>query len=168
MSRSVVVAALMLPAACGDSGTRAGRGTDTAPPIVAAADTGSKDDCPVTGRWAQCMLLYRLERAGFSVRADSLTEVREPPLTITGKRLPIGRGEIVFFVYADSGSRSRDQAKLDRNAFIPPTRETSIRDRTLVANQNLLVIMTVMNETYRERLANNIMAGPPQPAKHSP
>jgi hypothetical protein len=163
VSRSAV-AVLLAAVACGDSTKTAAR-ADSALPIVAAADTGWKDNCPVTGLWAQCTLLYRLERGGLTVRADSMTEAREPRLSIAGRRLPIARGEIAFFVYADTGSRSRDQARLDTAAFIPPSRLTGIDSRTLIGNQNLLVIMKVPNETYRERLANAIMAGPPQPAK---
>jgi hypothetical protein len=167
-SRSRAAAALVLLAACTDAGKSVARATDSALPIVAAADTGTKANCPVTGLWAQCLLLKRLEQSGFAVRTDSLREVREPSLSIPGRRLPIGYGEIAYFIYADTGSRARDQAKLDTTAFISAARETGVRDRTLIANLNLLVIMKVLNGANRERIANAIMAGQPQPAKGTP
>ena len=138
-------------------------------PIVAAVSTGSVTDCPATGLWAQCSVLKRLEQAGLAVHADSLTEIHDPPLSIAGKRLPIAKGEIEIFLYADSGSRVRDAAKLDKKMFIDPSRQPSIlRERTVVANENLLVLMNIANETNRERIANNLMAGPPQSPRHQP
>jgi hypothetical protein len=159
---------MLLAIACGEKSS-AGRAADSALPIVAAADTGSAKDCPATGQWLQCSVLKRLERAGLSVHADSLTEIHDAPLSIAGKRLPIAGGEIEIFLYADSGSRVRDAAKLDPKQFIPPSSEPSIlRQRTIVSNENLLVLMNVANETNRERIANNLMAGPPQPPRQQP
>lgn len=165
MTRSAFAAALLL-LAC-DASPKRGAPADTGQPIVAATDTGSKDDCPVTGLWAQCTLLYRLERSGFTVRPESLTDVREPRLAIVGRRLPIGHGEIAYFIYADTASRARDEARLDAAAFISPARETGPHDRTLLASQNLLVLMRVLNGAYRERIANAVLGGPPQPHKPS-
>src|SRR5205807_5025568 len=91
-----------------------GSATDSGLPIVAAPSTGSPRDCPATGLWMQCSVLKRLEQAGLAVHADSLTEIHELPLSIAGKRLPIANGEIEIFLYADSVSRRRDAAKLDR------------------------------------------------------
>jgi hypothetical protein len=157
---------MLLAIACGEKSS-AGGAADSALPIVAAADTGSAKDCPATGQWLQCSVLKRLERAGLSVHADSLTEIHDAPLSIAGERLPIAGGEIEIFLYADSGSRIRDAAKLDPKQFIPPSQEPSIlRQRTIVTNENLLVLMSVTNETNRERIANNLMAGPPQPPKN--
>jgi hypothetical protein len=157
--------AILLAIACSEK-SNAGRAADSALPIIGAADTGSARDCPATGQWLQCSVLKRLERAGLSVHADSLTEIRDAPLSIAGKRLPIAGGEIEIFLYADSGSRVRDAAKLDPRQFIPPSREPSIlRQRTIVTNENLLVLMNVANETNRERIATNLLAGPPQPPR---
>lgn len=158
---------MMLGAGCAEKASvkaAADRG-----PIVAAASTGTATDCPATGLWAQCSVLKRLEQAAFAVHADSLTTISEPPLSIPGKRLPIANGEIEIFVYADSMSRLRDAAKLDSTAFIPPSRQRTVRrERTVVTNANLLVLMNVASEAYRERIANYLMAGPPQPPKNPP
>jgi hypothetical protein len=168
LSHRRFIAALVLLASCGNEESRHDRTPDASLPIVAASDTGSKDNCPVTGLWTQCILFKRIERMGLTFHAESLTAAREPRLAIAGRRLPIAHGDIMFFIYADTGSRSRDEASLDTTAFIPPSRETGVRDRTLIGNQNLLVIMKVFNGTNRERLANAIMAGPPQPVRQSP
>jgi hypothetical protein len=139
---------------------------DTTGPIVAAPSTGSQTDCLTDGLWKECSLLYRLERSGFGIHHDSLAEVHEPGLRVSGKRLLIGRGTVDFFVYADTLSRAREQAKLDPTLFIPPSAQSSIlKQRTLIANYNLLVLMDVAGDAYRDRIANAIMAGPPQPPK---
>jgi hypothetical protein len=160
-----LVAATMLLAACGDQAARRTQAIDTTLPIVAARDTGTNDDCPVTGLWSQCLLLKRIERMGLTFHVESLSQTTEPHLSIAGRRMPIAHGDISYFIYADTGSRVRDAAKLDSSAFISPSRETGIRDRTLIANENLLVIMRVFNGANRERLANAIMGGPPQPVR---
>jgi hypothetical protein len=166
-ARCSVAAVAMVLAACAEKAV-VHAVADTLP-IVAAPATGSATDCPATGLWAQCSVLRRLEQGGLAVHADSLTEVHDPSLSIAGKRMPIANGEIEIFLYADSGSRLRDAAKLDKKAFIDPSRQPSIlRERTAVTNENLLVLMKVTNETNRERIANNLMAGPPQPPKNRP
>ena len=153
---------MVLGAACAEK-SRVKSAADSGLPIVAAASTGSATDCLATGLWAECSVLKRLEEAALAVHADSLTVVTDSPLSIAGKRLPIANGEIEIFVYADSGSRLRDAAKLDTTAFIPPSRQRTVRrERTVVANANLLVLMDVASEAYRERIANYLMAGPPQ------
>jgi hypothetical protein len=159
---------MLVAVACtkGDSG--ATHRADSALRIVAASDTGTKDNCPVTGLWSQCLLFKRLERMGLTFHPESLTDAREPRLSIIGRRLPIAHGDMTFFIYADTGSRARDQANLDSTAFISPARETSVRDRTLMPSQNMLVILRVYNGTNRERLANAVMAGPPQPPRSTP
>jgi hypothetical protein len=168
LSRRTLIAALLIIGACRNPESRDRRAPNVSLPIMAAPDTGTKDNCPVTGLWTQCILLKRIERMGLTFHAESLAGASEPRLSIEGRRLPIAHGDITFFIYADTGSRSRDEGRLDTTTFIPPSRETGIRDRTLIANQNLLVIMKVFNGTNRERLANAIMAGPPQPIRQSP
>jgi len=165
MSPRLAVPAMLLAAACAEKASPR-LPSDSGLPIVAAASTGSPTDCPATGLWAQCSVLKSLDRAGLAIHAESLAVISDPPLSIAGKRMPIANGEIEIFLYADSGSRLRDAAKLDSKAFIPPSRQPSIlRERTVVTNENLLVLMKVANETNRERIANALMAGPPQPPR---
>src|SRR5437764_12080307 len=100
LSRSLVAAAFVL-VACSRPDSAAAHRADSSEPIVAATDTGSNDNCPVTGLWSQCLLFKRLERMGLTFHPESLTEAREPRLSIAGRRLPIARGDITFFIYAD-------------------------------------------------------------------
>ena len=163
------VGSVLVALACSNGSKQVSGRADSALPILPATLTGSATDCLTTGLWAECSVLRRLEQAGLAVHAESLAVVREPSLAISGKRMPIARGEIAIFIYADTGSRGRDEAKLDAKQFIAPDAEPSIlKQRTLVANQNLLVLMNVTNETNRERISNALMAGPPQPPKRAP
>jgi hypothetical protein len=162
------LALVVLLAACG--GDKATPAVDTSQPILAAAPVAPGDStCPATGLWARCSVLKSLERAGLNTHADSAQDVTEPPLAISGFEIPIGRGRIRVFLYADSNSRRRDQAKLDPKAFVSPNREPGIaRERTLVPSANLLVLMNVLGSLNRERIANALMAGPPQPPSKRP
>jgi hypothetical protein len=135
---------------------------DTTLPIV-AAPTPTDTVCSRTGLWTLCSVYYRLERSGLTVRKDSARQVKEDALAIGGVELPIARGTIRIFLYADSLSRLRDEAKLDKTKFVTPAQEPGIsRQRTLVHNANLLVLMDVLNGANRERIANALMAGMPQ------
>jgi hypothetical protein len=139
---------------------------DSGPPIVADTATSIAHDCPVTGHWSRCLILRRIEQAGLTVRRESLTVIHESPLTIDGLRLPIARGEIHLFIYADSAMTRRDMARLDMTQFVMPDAEPDIRRRTLVRSDNVLVLMNVANGANNERIGNAVMAGPPQPARH--
>ena len=151
---------------CSNGSRQGGGRADSALPVLPSTTPGSKTDCLTTGLWAECSVLTRLEQAGLVVHADSLSDIRERPLTIAGKRMPIAHGAIALFIYADTGSRSRDQARLDPTLFIAPSAQPSIlKQRTLIANQNLLAMLDVANEANRDRIANALMAGPPQPPR---
>jgi len=163
--RGARVIAVALAIACGGDASRPPL-IDTSGPVTAAPATGSTTDCLTDGLWKECSLLYRLERSGFAIHRDSMDAVHEPRLKVAGKRLLIGRGTVDFFVYADTMSRARDQARLDSTLFIPPSREpTILKRRTLISNYNLLVLMDVAGAAYRDRIADAIMAGPPQPPR---
>jgi hypothetical protein len=51
---------------------------------------------------------------------------------------------------------------------IPPRDPVFGRQRSLVPSANLLVLMDVSNSKNRERIANALMAGPPQPPSKKP
>jgi hypothetical protein len=162
---------LALLAACGGGGPReAASSGDTTQPILAAVASAPGDtSCPATGSWARCSAIKAIYRAGLNPHADSAKDVTEPPLSIPGFELPISRGKVRFFIYADTASRQRDQAKLDTALFVIPPRDPGLRgERTLVPAANLLVLMDVANSRNRERIANALMAGPPQPPSKKP
>jgi hypothetical protein len=155
---------LALLAACTSEKKSVLVGADSGAPIAAAPVPAPGDtSCRATGYWARCSIIKSIERAGLNSHSSSLKEVSEAPLSIGGFELPLSRGTVRFFVYADSQSRKRDQAKLDTSLFVSLNKDPSMRKRTLVAAANLLVLMDVMNSKNRERIAYAMMAGAPQP-----
>jgi hypothetical protein len=167
--RCLSFALLVLLGGCGGADKDA-TASDTSQPIVAAAAPAPSDtSCPGTGLWARCSVLKGLERAGLNTHADSATQVVEKPLSVPAIEIPIARGHIRIFLYADSNSRRRDAAKLNRKQFILPVQEPGFaRERTIIENANLLVLMDVARSLNRERIANAMMAGPPQPPSKHP
>jgi hypothetical protein len=162
--------ALALLAACGGDPDRAASATDTTQPVLAAREPAPGDtSCPANGLWARCSVIKGIERAGLNSHADSAKDVAEQPLSISGFELPLSRGTVRFFIYADSNSRRRDQARLDSTLFVKPPREPGLRgERTLAASANLLALIDVANSRNRERIANAVLAGPPQPPSKKP
>jgi hypothetical protein len=144
-------------------------GVDTTRPIAAAPVAAPGDtSCPATGYWARCSIIKAIERQALNAHADSAKDVTDAPLSITGFELPLSRGSARFFVYADSNSRKLDQLKLDTSLFVSPQKDPSMRKRTLIPIANLIVLMDIMNTRNRERIANAMMAGAPQPPSKKP
>lgn len=137
----------------------AGAATASAP--TATGDTG----CPETGKWAECSVLYRLERAGLAPHVDSTAKPEETSLSGRPMVLKIGMtAKLEVFLYTDSTARIADEKKLDRSKVVAPGAEQTIqRERTLIENANLAGLLTSVNNHQRERVADALMAGPPQP-----
>ena len=160
---------LALLAACSSDQKKVPLDVDTTRPIAAAPAPAPGDTtCPATGYWARCSIIKAIERQGLNSHADSAKAVREAPLSIPGFELSLSRGAVRFFVYADSNSRKLDQLKLDTSLFVSPRKDPSMRKRTLVPIANLIVLMDIMNTRNRERIANAMMAGAPQPPSKKP
>lgn len=142
---------------------------DTAQPVVAALAPAPGDtSCPATGLWARCSVVKAIYRAGLNPHGDSAKDVIDKPLSVPGFELPISKGTLRVFLYADSNSRRRDQAKLDTSLFVSPQKDPSLRKRTLIPAGNMLVLMDIMNTRNRERIANALLAGAPQPPSKKP
>jgi hypothetical protein len=131
---------------------------------AAATATTANDSCPATGQWAECSILYRLERSGFVAQVDSSAKPAER--TLTGKPLivTIGCGATLeLYIYADSAARVADGAKLDRAHLVSATGQQTIeRERTLIESSNVIGLLTSLNGHQRERVSDALMAGPPQ------
>jgi hypothetical protein len=145
-----------------------------APPPASAASvpapataTTTNDSCPATGQWAECSILYRLERSGFVAQVDSSAKPAEKTLTGKPLVLTIGRGATLeLYIYADSAARVADGAKLDRTHLVNATGQQTIeRERTLIESSNVIGLLTSLNGHQRERVSDALMAGPPQPKK---
>lgn len=120
--------------------------------------------CPATGLWAECNALYRLTRAGYTLHRDSAA-VHDQPLGQPGLMLRIGTSELELFIYPSTAAREADQAKLDKSQFVSAGDQQSIRrERTLIANFNLLALLNSINDDMRQRVSDALMAGPPQPS----
>ena len=128
----------------------------------AAAAPDAKPPCPADGRWKMCNIIERLDRAGLAPRLDSGT-VRVERLTLPGARLHIGTSELEVFLYPDTPSRERDEARLDKSAFVESSAEPGMRrEPTLIRNANVLAILHSVSAHQRERVSDAITAGPPQ------
>lgn len=121
--------------------------------------------CPADGKWAQCSVLYRLDRAGVAPRLDSTAKPEEKRLSGQGFVVKVGQmASLDVFLYPDSAARVADEAKLDRKEFVNATAAQTIRrERTLIENGNLIALLTSLNERQRERVADALLAGAPQP-----
>jgi hypothetical protein len=179
MRELVVLAAAVVVASCsgsenGGGGAKsdaatAGQRRDSTPPKSVAATPGDSA-CPANGLWAQCGVLYRLERAGLAPHLDSTGKVEEKSIggggAATSFVVKIGMlARLEVFLYPDSATRITDASRLDRKQFVGATQEQTIkRERTLIENANLVGLLTSLNSHQRERVSDALTAGPPQPA----
>lgn len=138
---------------------------DSAVPAPSSSQVVAADACPATGLWAECSLTYRLERAGLAPRRDTaVASVQEPPLTIKGFRLKFSRGDLDVYVYSDEAARTREQRLLDRKKYLAfDAAQTMQPLPTLIVSANLIAVLHSRNDHLRERVADAITAGPPQP-----
>jgi hypothetical protein len=139
------------------------------PPALGAAASTAKGPCPANGQWSECAVFDRLDHAGLAPRRDSSAATVElPPLTQRGTRLLIGSAELEVFIYADPGSRERDEGRLDKTKYIEATAEPTLRgEPTLIRNTNLLAVLRSRNDHQRERVSDALSAGPPQAPRGS-
>jgi hypothetical protein len=144
------------------------RGLDSTTPKPVAATPGVSA-CPATGLWAQCAVLYRLERAGLAPHLDSTAKVEEKSIGQGGGAtsfvVKVGlSARLEVFLYPDSAARIADASHLDRKQFVDATQEQTIkRERTLIENGNLVGLLTSINSHQRERVSDALTAGAPQP-----
>jgi hypothetical protein len=144
-----------------------GRGADSSS-ASNAVGVAPGPECPANGLWAQCSVLYRLDRAGLAPRLDSTETVEEKTIGASGAAhtfvLKIGKfARLEVFVYPDSAARIADETKLNRTQFVGPAAQQTIkRERTLMENANFIGLLTSINAHQRERVSDALMAGPPQ------
>jgi hypothetical protein len=162
--RAIAVVLCALSMACSKSEAPAAKTNSTPPPQAAAPAGPSESGCPATGLWAECSVLYRLERAGLAPHVDSTGTPAEK--TLTGRALVVKVGATAMLelhIYLDSAARIADAKKLDRTQLVlPGAGQTINRERTLIENANLIGLLTSLNEHQRERVSDALLAGPPQ------
>jgi hypothetical protein len=141
------------PRPAGDAAA-AGRG-------AAGPDTSA---CPHDGRWRACSVVERLDQSGLVPRVDSAAPAsRVPFLAAPGRRIALGRGALLAFVYDDTARAARDVAALD-TVRVAPRGESYSWDvpPTLVRSANLVAVLLMQNEHQIERVRLALEAGPPQ------
>jgi hypothetical protein len=164
----VLTIAMLLSSACGSSSKQSAppaAKSDSAGPGVAQAAPPGAPTCPATGLWAQCSVLYRLDRAGIAPHLDTTATAEEKALTGNSFVVKFGmNSRLEVFLYADSAARIADGKKLDRTKLVDGTATQTIRrERTLIENANLLGLLTSLNGRLRERVSDALTAGAPQP-----
>jgi len=135
-------------------------------PPVAAGGGGS---CPATGMWAECSILYRLDRSGLVPHVDSSAKPAETALGGQPLMIKIGTTAVLeLHLYPDSVARVAAGTTLDRAHLVGATASQTIeRERTLIENANVIGLLTSLNSHQRERVSDALMAGPPQAQKSS-
>lgn len=156
-----LLAILVVAAACGPSDAPPSR-VAAAPAPAVEAGSGS---CPANGTWAECSVMYRLERAGVAPAVDSTAKPDERALGGSTMLLKIGlSAHLEVHLYADSAARVAATATLDRTQFVNGAQPQTIkRERTLIESANLVGVLTSINAHQRERVSDALTAGPPQP-----
>lgn len=157
------LALCLVVVACGKSNAPASSGAAAPPAAVTSAPSASA--CPATGAWAECSVVYRLERAGLAPKVDSTAKPEEAGLGGQPLVIKIGLNAVLeIHLFADSASRNAATAKLDRSQFVNGTQPQTIkRERTLIESANLVGLLTSVNSHQRERVSDALSAGPPQP-----
>ncbi len=134
---------------------------------VSPTATVAGETCPATGLWAQCSVLYRLDRSGVAPKFDSTdTKPEEKLFTAPMFVVKIGQAaRLEVYLYPDSTARIADEKTLDRARFVNDTSAQTIkRERTLIESVNLIGLLTSINSHQRQRVSDALTAGPPQPA----
>lgn len=157
----VLTAALV---ACGRDKAPAPDSSSAGTPASATAAGGSGGTCPRTGHWGDCQIRARLSQSGLAPRSTAEKVGDLPALDAKPVTVMIGNAGLAFYVFPDTTSRHRAAATLDTAKFIAQTRPISMKsETTLIQNDNVLVLLFSKNEHQRERVADAITAGPPQP-----
>ena len=189
MTRHGVAIAVLLAAACGErqaslsassasstavaaSGASSAAAAGTPASVPGAVPAGSiatgTAPCTVGALWDECAVIKRIEQQGLVPRLDTTSRVRAAGFSIAGRKVLLGRGELVFFLYADTLQRSRDTARLDTLTAAP--RGSSghwSTTPTLVVSRNVAVVVLTKETNVRIRVTDAFTAGLPSLAPAS-
>jgi len=163
--RGRLLAVLFALAACEKPAKESRAAEARSAPAAPVAVGPGASACPATGLWAECSILYRLERSGLAPHVDSTGRADEKALS--GRPLVIKFGttsRLEVFLYSDSAARIVDAKKLDRTTLVAGTdQQTLRRERTLIENANLIGLLSSISDRLRERVSDALTAGAPQP-----
>jgi hypothetical protein len=140
-------------------------GSDTSKVAAApsAAAVAGPADCPGTGAWALCSVMQRLDRAGLAPRLDS-APADEAPLAQRGSLIHVGASDLEIYLFRDPDARHTAEKMLDGAKYVAYDAPLTIKQEpTLIRSANLIAILHSRNDHQRERVADALTAGPPQP-----
>ena len=159
------IACLVVAVACVACGReKATSDAASTPHVAAAASNGSGPLCPRTGHWSECTVRIRLDQSGLAPQSGSDKIGDLPALAVKPTLLTLGNAALAYYLYADTLARHAAAMGLDTTRYIPETRPVSMKsETTLIQSDNVLVLLFSKNEHQRERVADAITAGPPQP-----
>jgi hypothetical protein len=167
LARGAALCATAALAACGrawDGGASADSATGAARAAAAAPSVPATPECPnTTGRWDECNVRQRLERAGLAP-ARLPGEQRLPFMAVPALRYRVGHDTLAVFIYRDAAALGRDLARLD-TARVQP-RDTTVAwsaTPTLMTSNNLVAILLSDRPTQIERVRLALTAGLPAP-----
>ena len=149
--------------ACG-RGNEAAKDSVVTQPTSSTAAAAGGPICPRTGHWSECTVRIRLDQSGLAPQSGAekigdLPKLATKPITLT-----IGNAGVAYYLFPDTVSRRAAAATLDTSRYIAQTRPISMKNETtLIENDNVLLLLFSKNEHQRERVADAITAGPPQP-----
>lgn len=169
----LVAAAGSLACGGGDAGERRPSPPDGAPEQVVmgtAEGTGPgtgasavKPKCAHTGKWDPCTVAERLEQSGLAPRSLA-TPQPDGGLGAPAVAYTLGRAELRIWLFPDRQAQERAAKTLPPGRYLAPGEEVGMEPLpTLIANENLLALLTSRNEHQRERVGDALTAGPPQP-----
>lgn len=133
---------------------------------TAAAAVPSLPECPnTTGRWDECNVRQRLERAGLAPQPLGDT-LRQPLFSVPGIGYRVGRGELQVYLYESATALAKDLAELDtvrvqRGASAVSWSATP----TLITSNNMAAVLLSEDGTQVERVRLALTAGLPAPTK---
>jgi len=160
----LALVAVVSALACGKSNAPPPTNAAAASPAQPVAQSTAA--CPANGAWAECSVMYRLERAGLAPKIDSGAKAEDATLGGQPLVIKIGMNAVLeVHLYPDSAARVAATASLDRTQFVNGSQPQTIkRERTLIESANLVGFLTSINSHQRERVSDALTAGPPQAA----
>lgn len=162
----IAVTLLATAAACRDTSEREAVPAQTVA-AGAAVPVPSLPECPnTTGRWDECNVRQRLERAGLAPQRLPDT-LRVAFLDEPGVGYGVGHSVLRVFLYESAGALARDLADVDTatvqsTAGGPAVAWTATP--TLITSNNMAAILLSDQATQIERVRLALTAGLPAPA----
>jgi hypothetical protein len=158
---------LVSASACGRSTAREADSARSSAARTPAAPVPSLPECPnTTGRWDECNVRQRLERAGLAPQPLPDT-LRVPFLDRPGFGYGVGHAVLRVFLYDSAGALARDLADVDSVRVQSTGSGPAVAWQatpTLITSNNMAAILLSDQATQIERVRLALTAGLPAPS----